>query len=210
MVVVVAVSCAIFFGMLFGLAGAIPAILVLGLLLLYFRDPSRVPPALPLALICPLDGIVISVGVHHDPWLDRESVKVILESGLFDVHSLFSPTEGKLIEQWAGPKYPQETQGHSGKVLACQIRTDEGDDVVLEVAQGIWRGSVSLARRLGERVGHGHRVGFAPFGCTVAIYAPGSSRVEVSVGGRVTAALTTLMTLVRGQNTSSPASRTTE
>ncbi len=186
-----------------GLAGAAPAVMLFTVLIVYFRDPPRDAPSLPLALICPLDGKVTAAGSSHDPWLGRESVRVGLATGLLDVHSLFSPIEGKLIEQWTHPKHEDGKETRIANMLAYQIRTDEGDDVVLEIAQGPWRGPVRFPYQPGERVGHGRRVGYAPLGCRINVYAPATSQVQVTAGEHATAASTILAMLVHEHAVSS-------
>ena len=199
----VTVAAAFLLYAVLGVAGAAPAVMLFAVLVLFFRDPPRDPPSLPLALVCPLDGRVTAAGADHDPWLGRESVRVGLATGLFDVHSLFSPIEGKLVEQWTHPKYPDENMVRMGNTLAYQIRTDEGDDVVLEIAQGPWRGAVRFPYQPGERVGHGRRVGYAPLGCRINVYAPVTSQVQVSTGEHTTAACTILAVMVHEHAVSS-------
>ena len=62
-------------------------ILVLVLLFL-FRDPFRKVPASPLAIVCPVDGRIVSVNKVHDGYLDREAVCVTILMGLTSVYSV--------------------------------------------------------------------------------------------------------------------------
>ena len=199
----VTVAAAILLYAVLGFPGAAPAIILIAVLILYFRDPPRDPPSLPLALVCPLDGKVIAAGAGHDPWLGRESMRVGLAMGLLDVHSLFSPIEGKLIEQWTHSKYADANETQMENTLAYQIRTDEGDDIVLEIAQGRWRGAVRFPYQPGERVGHGRRVGYAALGCSINVYAPPTSQLQVSAGEHTTAASTILAVMVHEHPVSS-------
>lgn len=206
----VTVAAAFLLYAVLGTAGAAPAVMLFAVLLLFFRDPARDPPSLPLAVVCPLDGKVTAAGADHDPWLGRESVRVGLATGLLNVHSLFSPIEGKVVEQWTHPAHPGDNTASMKNRLAYQIRTDEGDDVVLEIAQGPWRGSVRFSYQPGERVGRGRRVGYAPLGREINVYAPASSQVQVSAGEHTTAARTILAVMVHEHAVSSVEPRTQE
>lgn len=186
-----------------GILGAAPAILLFVLLAVNFRDPERETPSLPLALVCPFDGRVANSGTGYDPWLGRNSVFVAVTSGLFDVHSLFCPIEGKLIEQWTQPKHEDAGARRHAHTLAYLIRTDEGDDIVLEITQGRWEAKVRFPHQPGERVGQGRRIGFAALGCRATVYAPDSSRLEVEAGSRTAAASTVVATLVHRKAVSS-------
>ena len=199
----VTIAAAFLLYAMLGIAGAAPAIVLFMLLVVNFRDPERETPSLPLALVCPLNGRVVNAGTGYDPWLGRNSVTIAVTSGLFDVHSLFCPIEGKLIEQWTQPKHEDVGVRRHAHTLAYLIRTDEGDDIVLEITQGRWKGRVRFPHQPGERVGHGRRIGFAALGCRATVYAPDSSRLEIEAGSRTEAASTVVATLVHREAVSS-------
>ena len=162
----------------------------------YFRDPQRDSPSLPLAVVAAVDGRVTATGNQWDPWMGRDACAVHIVMRVFDAHSIFSPVEGKIIEQWSTPPHPAVGTQIVRQTAAYQIRTDEGDDVVLEIARPSRGGQISIYYQPGERVGHGRRVGFAPLGCRVAIYAPFGSRLEISSGAESIAAASVVSTLV--------------
>lgn len=186
-----------------GAGAAAPAILLFGLLLYLARDPHREPPSLPLAMVSPLYGRVAAAGEAYDPWLGRDALCLEVRCGLLDVHSIYSPTEGKIVEQWTRPRHAREPEAANRHAIAYQIRTDEGDDVVMEIVQGALRGTVRIGYQPGERVGHARRIGFAPLGLSVVLYVPPGSRLDVAVGKRAVAASTVLATFVHEQAVSS-------
>lgn len=193
-----------------GYAGAAPAVVLLLALLILLRDPYRESHSLPLSVISPLDGRVVDAGIHYDPWLGREAVRIAVRSGVLDVHSIYSPIEGKLMEQWTRPKHAFDDEPVGSHTIAYHIRTDEGDNVVMEIARGAWHGPVRFRYQPGERVGHARRVGFAPLGCDIVVYAPEASRIDVSTGARAVAASTPLATLVHEKAVSSLGERALE
>ncbi|MGR8919972.1 MAG: phosphatidylserine decarboxylase [Gammaproteobacteria bacterium] len=180
----------------FGVAAALPAGVAALLLCLYFRDPHRDSPSLPLAVVSPVDGRIIAAGRGYDPWLGRDAVRVGVLMGPLDVHSLFSPVEGKIMEQWSTPPHPANGAAPANAGLAYLIRTDEGDEVVLEIARGQIAGALRFAYQPGERVGHGRRIGYAALGCRVTVYSDASSRLDCAEGDRARAAATVISTLV--------------
>ena len=73
--------------------------LVLGYL---FRDrPPKVPPK-PLAVISPVDGIIIGIETKNDPYTQQPMIQIQMSKGYFDVMAIRSPIEGKIIKQWFG------------------------------------------------------------------------------------------------------------
>ena len=181
---------------LLGISASLPALVGLVVLGFMFRDPPRDPPALPLALVCPVDGRIGNVHIDTDPWLEREAATIAVTMGLREVHSIYAPTEGKVVEQWTHPRGLAADDSRYRDTVAYWLRTDEGDDVVLEVARGPWGGAIRFPYQPGERVGQGRRIGFALLGCRVRVYAPVGTRIDVRGGESALAALTVMATLV--------------
>jgi phosphatidylserine decarboxylase len=180
----------------FGLGGAATALVVFVLLCIYFRDPYRDSPSLPLALFAPIDGVVTYAETTADPWLGREAVQISVRMGLADIHTLFSPTEGKIVEQWSEPRHVSTAGRAPQHAVAYLIRTDEGDDIVIEIARGPVGGALRFYYQPGERVGHGRRIGYATLGCRVTLYVAPESSLDCQPGTRVSAAVSVLSTMV--------------
>lgn len=149
--------------------------------LFLLRDPKRVIPSLPLALVSPVQGKVNQVDEKNDPWLglqgiERRAKRVKIKMSPFDVYSLRSPVEGKVMEQWS--KKCKEENGQ--RKFAFWIRTDEGDDVVVVFSLGIFAAFFfRIYIQCGERLGQGQRCGYLYFGGTVDVFIPISSKIEV-------------------------------
>lgn len=192
------VSC-LLAAVLAGLLGAealwwlLPALAAVGW---YHRDPQRTVPALPLAIVAPVDGVVGAAGAAFDPWLGRAAQAVTLRAGALDVHAIYSPIEGKIVEQLSTPRHGDGALDGAGHALAFLVRTDEGDDVVLEIARELRAARLHLAYQPGERVGHGRRIGYAPLGCRIRVYCAAESSVGITPGARASGAETVLMQLL--------------
>ena len=142
-----------------------------------FRDPPRSVPSVPLAIVSPVDGKVVSVGRTRDDRLQRESLRIAITMRWFNVYSLRSPTEGKVMKTWFSAA--------DGKIKASAslwIQTDETDDVVTTISGGFWWWKPRCEVHSGERVGQGQRCGFMDFGSEVEILLPESSIPEVKAG----------------------------
>ena len=162
----------------------------LGLLVLYlFRDPERVIPALPLAVVSPVDGEVIAVDAVEDPYLQRASTLITLRMNPSGVYITRSPTEGKVLQ-------PPNMANNGQAPFGVWLQTDEGDDVVMVVGRGRLHSNPRCYIRFGERIGQGMRCGFVPLGGRVDVYVPQNSRVSVTAGDRVQGGSDVLATLV--------------
>jgi len=146
-----------------------------------FRDPGREIPPAPLAVLSPASGTVTSVETAADPWLDRKAYRCRIRMSLLDVHSLRSPIEGKVMNQWSSrPEEPGVKRRYT-----YWIRTDEGDDVTLSLGMGVTTLIVRLSLQCGDRIGQGQPCGFLFFAGLIDLYVPESTRLEVKAGARI-------------------------
>lgn len=143
------------------------------LLVLFFRDPDRDIPAVPLAIVCPVDGRISSISMTHDPYLDRPGIRVVLQMNPYGVFSARSPVEGKVLDP---PNIPP------GAPHGVWLRTNEGDDIVMVMNRGRLHNAPRCYVRIGDRVGQGQRCGFIHLGGQVDLYLPESSRTLVAPG----------------------------
>ena len=147
------------------------------------RDPVRSVPALPLAIVSPIHGIVTDISDVEDARLSRSAKRIRVKMSFNDIYSLRSPIEGKVIEQWSlrPGKSSQRYQ------FDYWIQTDEGDDVVMTVSFRRYVKNCRIYLQSGERIGHGQRCGFLYFGGIVDIYVPTNSRIDIQSGNEVDA-----------------------
>jgi phosphatidylserine decarboxylase len=130
-------------------------------------------PAVPLAIVCPADGRILSISMTHDPYLDRPAIRIVIQMNPYGVFSTRSPVEGKVLDP---PNIPP------GVPHGVWLRTNEGDDVVLVMNRGRLHSTPRCYVRIGDRVGQGQRCGFIHLGGQVDLYLPESSRTHVTAG----------------------------
>ena len=179
------------------LAIALGIVFVLFLFLL--RDPQRSIPSLPLAILSPVQGKIILTDEIDDPWIDRKARRIRLKMSSFDVYSLHSPVEGKVMEQWAEKCVKENGQ----RKFAIWIRTDEGDDIVTvfrlrSCAANLFK----IYIQSGERLGQGQRCGYLYFGGMVDVLVPTSSKLNIEIGQSITSGEDILAHLVREDSAS--------
>jgi len=158
-------------------------------LVLIFRDPNREVPAVPLAVVSPADGRIISVNEQPDPYLERQSILVSMQMNSYGTFATRSPVEGKVLEP---PNMPHGNNAPHG----VWLQTDEADDVVLVMNRGRLHNTPRCYIEFGERVGQGQRCGFIYLGARIDLYLPVSSRIDVSPGDRVCAGSDVIARLV--------------
>ncbi len=134
----------------------------------FFRDPARVIPQQPNAVLSPADGRVVKVERARDPYLDRDALMISVFMNVFNVHSNRSPVDGEVKNRWyfAGSflNAALDKASLENERNALHIRTASGQDVTCVQIAGL------IARRIlcyvepGAVLSRGQRYGFIRFG----------------------------------------------
>ena len=166
----------------------------------FFRDPERVAPADPSALVAGADGLVRAVEVvREDKHLKADTVRVSIFLSPFDVHVNRSPMAGQVefLDYTPGKHFltiqnaASEYNEHSnilieGKASRCLVKQIVGP-IVRRVVYWL---------PLGQSIGKGERIGMMKFGSRLDMYFPNSDvQVVVKKGDRVRAGETVVAIL---------------
>ena len=137
----------------------------------FFRDPPRVVPQEPDAVLAPADGRIVSVGKARDPYLARDALKISVFMNVFNVHSNRSPVDGTVVDAWyhagsfvnaaldkasrrerAQCAAPAD-RGRTRRDLRAGRRPDRAADPLLREARATrWRGASATASSASARV----------------------------------------------------------
>jgi phosphatidylserine decarboxylase len=152
----------------------------------FFRDPERVIPSEPGAIVSPGDGRVVVVTEEERAGRPGKRVSVFL--AVWNVHVNRSPAAGTIIKMEYRP----------GKFLAAMrarasveneqniftLSTEAGEIVFKQIAGLIARRVVSW-KKTGEKVARGERIGLVRFGSRVDLWVPNEAEIVVKVGENV-------------------------
>ena len=159
----------------------LPAILFVYLFLL-FRDPRRPVPAVALGVVSPADGVVVAVEKTEACFLPGETYRIRIRINSFGTYTARSPVEGTVMDLRADA--PENVDCPAN---ALWIKTDEGDDIVLQF-QGYRFG---IAPRsfvgFGQRIGQGHRCAYQRLAKYADVFMPVTGKVAVAPGDAVLA-----------------------
>lgn len=174
-----------------GWYAAFPPAAILLLLYFLFQDPNRKVPSHPLAVVSPVDGVVVSVEAIDSDVTDSAAHHITIRVNGFGTYTARSPVEGTLLDY----HNLSASKRADTRAPGLWVRTDEGDDVVLRF-HGHRFGLVPRAfGRYGERVGQGQRCAWLRLTRIAEVYLPINSRVNVKTGQSVTAGSDILGTL---------------
>ena len=165
----------------------------------FFRDPRRVAPEDPTAVLSPADGRIVAVERARDPYLERDALKISVFMNVFNVHSNRSPVDGLVKNKWyhAGRFFNAALDKASAQNERCalHITSETGAEITcVQIAGLIARRILCYAER-GDRLARGQRYGFIRFGSRVDVYLPAGATPRVAIGDKVYATTTALATL---------------
>ena len=165
----------------------------------FFRDPPREVPGDAKTVVSPADGRIVAVDKAHDPYLDRETIKVSVFMNVFNVHSNRAPVDGEVKQIWyqAGSfvNAALDKASTENERNALWIRADAGADVVCVQVAGLIARRILCYAKPGDALRRGERYGFIRFGSRVDVYLPVNARIEAALGDKVYAASTILASL---------------
>jgi len=165
----------------------------------FFRDPPRVIPADPQAVLSPADGRIIVVERTEDPYLKREALKLSVFMNVFNVHSNRSPVDGEICKTWYHPgrffNAALAKASLENERSALWIRTPSGSDVTCVQIAGLIARRILCYVKTGDHLTRGQRYGFIRFGSRVDVYLPPAATPHVSVGDKVYATSSVLAVL---------------
>src|SRR5438477_12347245 len=164
---------------------ALPALILAGFFLWFFRDPDRVIPDAAGAVVSPADGKVTDVSPAEDG-SGRSRISIFLS--VIDVHVNRSPMEGVIREVvYQKGKFLNAMGSASAEQNEQNIVTVEGGGQTLVFKQiaGLLARRIVFTKKVGDRVARGERVGMIKFGSRVDVLLDPTARLQVRVGDRV-------------------------
>ena len=162
---------------------ALLPVVLLALMFLLFRDPTRDVPSVALGLVSPVDGEVVLVEKTDKCVVQGEAYRIRFRIDSLGTYTARSPMEGRVMNlhsstEGVGPDCPAN---------ALWVRNDEGDSIVLQF-HGYRLGLAPRSFiKIGERVGQGHRCAYLRLAQFADVYTPIAGKVLVEPGQRVTA-----------------------
>lgn len=178
---------------------ALPLWLLTAFVVQFFRDPSRPVPGTEKSVLSPADGRLIAIETAHDPYLDREAVKLSVFMNVFNVHSNRSPVDGDVQQRWYSPgkfiNAALDKASSNNERNALWIKTPQGHDVVCVQVAGLIARRILCYVGVGASLGRGERFGFIRFGSRLDLFLPANSRIKATIGDKVYASATILAEL---------------
>ena len=146
---------AIIFTKLFGVIYTLPLWIIFVFVLQFFRDPPRLVPVAPNAVLAPADGRVIVVEKMYDPYAQRDALKISIFMNVFNVHSNRIAVNGRIksIEYFPGKFFNADFDKASLENERNAMVIDaSGNDITLVQVAGLIARRILCYVRVGDLV----------------------------------------------------------
>ena len=167
------------------IAGAVLVFLAL-FVFSFFRDPERVIPSEPGAVVSPGDGRVVVVTDEENAGRPGKRISIFL--AVWNVHVNRSPATGTITKlEYRPGKFlaaMRERASIENEQNVFTLSTDAGEMVFKQIAGLIARRVVSWKKQ-GDRVLRGERIGLVRFGSRVDVWLPKEAEILVKQGENV-------------------------
>jgi phosphatidylserine decarboxylase len=152
----------------------------------FFRDPERVIPEDPNAIVSPGDGRIVEIVPEQDPLLEKDGyTRISVFLNVFNVHVNRVPIAGKI----------QAYRYNKGKFLNAASHKASMDNeqsaillnnghvtlLVKQIAGLIARRIVCYAKE-GDKFQRGQRYGLIRFGSRMDVFVPEGTEIKVAIG----------------------------
>jgi phosphatidylserine decarboxylase len=165
---------------------------IAGANLLFFRNPSRVPPPGEGRIVSPADGRVVEVASVEDPeGFVGPAWRVAVFLSLLDGHVQRAPIAGKVraVRRRGGEFLAAFRPEASERNASTRIDLDAASGARIAVVQiaGIIARRILCYTGAGDDLGRGEPYGLICYGSRVELYVPAAASLGVRPGDRVRA-----------------------
>jgi phosphatidylserine decarboxylase len=152
----------------------------------FFRNPDRVIPSEPGAIVSPGDGRVVVV--QDEDYAGKPGKRVSIFLAVWNVHINRSPAAGRITKmEYRSGKFVAAMRANASaenEQNVFTLSTDAGELVFKQIAGLIARRVVSW-KKVGDTVARGERIGLVRFGSRVDLWVPQYANILVKVGQNV-------------------------
>jgi phosphatidylserine decarboxylase len=181
-------------------AGGLVATVLCVYMLYFFRDPVRVTPADPAAIVAGAEGKIMAVTEGFEPaYLKTNAVRISIFLSLIDVHVNRSPLAGRILSAryFPGARYFtfEEKSSELNQHSSILIQGEQTLCLVNQIVGPVARRVVYWVKE-GQDVRKGESIGMMKFGSRLDMYFPrGDVEVLVKPGDHVRAGETVVARL---------------
>jgi len=175
-------------------------LILLGLILQFFRNPQRNAPEDENVLVAPVDGkVVVIEEVEETEYFKDKRKQISIFMSPLNVHVTRYPGAGEVVfSKYHKGKYlvawhPKASEENERTTVVVKT-TKFGEVLHRQIAGALAKRIVNYAEE-GEQIGQGTESGFIKFGSRVDIFVPLDTKIKVDLNQKVRGAETIIASL---------------
>ena len=157
--------------------------------LAFFRDPDRIVPADPEAIVAAADGVITEISeVEEKEFLQTKTRRIGIFLSVFDVHTNRAPIDGRVV-------FRQHRKGlcldarrvdcsEKNEAMTWAFENAHATIVVRQLTGAVARRIVAWSE-IGDQLRKGERFGMIRFGSRTEVYLPLDAQIIAKVGEQV-------------------------
>ncbi len=164
----------------------ISAVVVFGLFLQFFRNPTRNTIINPSHVIAPADGKVVVIEEVEEPeYFEGKRIQISIFMSPFNVHvnrnpvsgvvSYFKYHPGKYLVAW----HPKSSTLNERTTIV--IKNEAGQEILFRQIAGAVARRIRYYVEKGDTVKQGEEMGFIKFGSRVDVFLPLGTKINVKI-----------------------------
>ena len=152
----------------------------------FFRDPERVIPEDPNAIVSPGDGRIVEIVPEKDPLLEKDGyTRISVFLNVFNVHVNRVPIAGKIQAYRYNKGKFLNASSHKASMdneqSAILLNNGHVTILVKQIAGLIARRIICWAKE-GDEFQRGQRYGLIRFGSRMDVFVPEGTEIKVAIG----------------------------
>ena len=175
-------------------------IVLLYLIIQFFRIPKRTCTAGPQDIMCPADGkVVVIEEVEETEYFKDKRIQVSIFMSPMNVHANYYPITGEVSYTKYHPGlflvawHPKSSTDNERST--CVVKHASGTEILFRQIAGALARRICYYAQIGDNAQTGAEFGFIKFGSRVNLFLPLGTKIDVELGQKVQAKLTKLGTL---------------
>jgi phosphatidylserine decarboxylase len=175
-------------------------IVLLYLIIQFFRIPKRNCTGTSQDIMCPADGkVVVIEEVEETEYFKDKRIQVSIFMSPLNVHANYYPISGEVTYTKYHPGlflvawHPKSSTDNERST--CVVKHQNGTEILFRQIAGALARRICYYAQTGDKATQGGEFGFIKFGSRVDLFLPLGTKIDVQLGQKVQAKLTKLGTL---------------
>ena len=175
-------------------------LVLLYLVLQFFRIPNRTCTGTALDIMCPADGkVVVIEEVEETEYFKDKRIQVSIFMSPLNVHANYYPISGAVTYTKYHPGlflvawHPKSSTDNERST--CVVKHENGQEILFRQIAGAMARRICYYAQKGDTATQGAEFGFIKFGSRVDLFLPLGTKIDVQLNQKVKAKLTKLGSL---------------